>query len=71
MKLDIRNVEDFRSYKVAIDGARIELGYEPQYSIKDIVDELYDHRAEFTDFERDEYYNIRVFKRLASVPQPV
>ncbi len=71
VKLDIRNVEDFRNYKVAIERARIELGFEPQYSIKDIVDELYDHRGEFTDYDRDEYYNVRVFKRLTAAPQVV
>jgi nucleoside-diphosphate-sugar epimerase len=72
VKLDIRNVEDFRNYKVAIERARVELGFEPQYSIQDIVDELYDHCGEFEDFERVEYYNIRVFQRLAApAPQPV
>lgn len=66
IKLDIRNVQDFRNYKVAIDKARIELGFEPQYSIKDIVNDLFAHRESYGDLEQDAYYNVRVFKTLTS-----
>jgi nucleoside-diphosphate-sugar epimerase len=66
IRMEIRDVQDLRNYKVSIDRARVELGFEPQYSIKDIVRELNREREAFGDFERDEYYNIRVFQRLAS-----
>lgn len=65
--LDIRNITDFRNYKVNIDRARVELGYEPQYSIKSIVQDLYRHRSQFGDFDQDSYYNVRVFKAMARV----
>lgn len=66
IKLDIRNVQDFRNYKVTIDKARVELGFEPQYSIKDIVNDLFANRESYGDLEQDAYYNVRVFKALSS-----
>ncbi len=71
VKLDIRNVQDFRNYKVAIDKARVELGFEPQYSIKDIVNDLFDNLATYGDFEQDAYYNVRTFKKLSAEPAAV
>jgi nucleoside-diphosphate-sugar epimerase len=65
IRLDIRNIKDFRNYKVNCERARVELGYHPRYSIPDIVADLHAHAPEYGDFERDEYYNIRVFKALA------
>jgi nucleoside-diphosphate-sugar epimerase len=65
VRLDIRNVQDFRNYKVSCDRARVELGFEPQYSVRDMVAEVMAHRAEYGDFEQDRYYNIRVFTRLS------
>jgi nucleoside-diphosphate-sugar epimerase len=66
IRLDIRNVDDIRNYKVSCERARIELGYQPQYSIRDIVADLHRHADEYGDFTQDVYYNIAVFKQLAS-----
>jgi nucleoside-diphosphate-sugar epimerase len=66
VKLDIRDVQDFRNYKVAIDKARIELGFEPQYSVKDIVNDLFDNLDKYGDFDQDAYYNVRTFKKLSA-----
>jgi nucleoside-diphosphate-sugar epimerase len=66
IRLDIRNIQDFRNYKVSIDRAKIELGFQPQYTVKDMVAELMQHRDQYADFERDEFYNIRVFKKLGA-----
>jgi nucleoside-diphosphate-sugar epimerase len=65
IRLEIRNINDFRNYKVSCERARVELGYQPRHSIGSIVADLHRHAAEYGDFERDEYYNIRVFKALA------
>lgn len=65
VQLDIRNVQDFRNYKVSCERALVELGFRPQYTIKDMVDDVMAHRAEYGDVEKDAYYNIRVFKALA------
>jgi nucleoside-diphosphate-sugar epimerase len=64
IKLDILDIDDFRNYKVSIEKAETRLGFKPMYSIGDIIDDLYDHRQAYGDFDRDEYYNIRVFKKI-------
>jgi nucleoside-diphosphate-sugar epimerase len=64
IKLDIKNVQDFRNYKVTIDKAKTYLGFQPLYTINDIIDNLFDNINYFGDFEKDEFYNIRTFKKL-------
>lgn len=64
IRMEILDIDDFRNYKVNCDRARIELGYQPQYSIRDIVADLSCHADTYGDFEREEYYNIRTFKAL-------
>jgi nucleoside-diphosphate-sugar epimerase len=64
IKLDIKNIQDFRNYKVSINKAKTYLGFQPLYTIKDIIDDLFDHIDGFGDFEKDRFYNIRTFKKL-------
>ncbi len=63
IRLEIKDIQDFRNYKVTIEKAKTYLGYKPWFSIEDIVNELIDHKEEFTDFDDDKYYNILSFKR--------
>ncbi|HNR30231.1 MAG TPA: SDR family oxidoreductase [Candidatus Hydrogenedentes bacterium] len=65
-RVDIRNVQDYRNYKVSCDRAKTYLGFHPKYAITDTVRELFRHREEYGDFAEDRYYNIRVFKQLAA-----
>lgn len=67
IKLEIKNVQDFRNYKVAIDKAKTYLGFQPLYSISDIVDELFEHLDSYGNFEEDMFYNILVFKKLEAL----
>ncbi len=62
--IDIKNIQDFRNYKVSIDRARTSLGFRPIFSISDTVEDLYRHMDTYGDFENDEFYNIRTFKKL-------
>jgi len=64
VKLDIKQIHDFRNYKVCFKKAKTYLGYEPRFSIDDIVEQLHEHREEYGDFENEKYYNIRVFKKM-------
>jgi len=64
IELDIKNIQDFRNYKVKYDKAATKLGFQPQYSIPDIVDGIYEHLDEYGDLNKEEYYNIKMFKRL-------
>lgn len=60
----VRNVQDFRNYKVSWDKAVKILGFHPQWHVKDIVKDLVDNLDKFRDFELPNYYNIQVFKSL-------
>ncbi|MGB9612626.1 MAG: NAD-dependent epimerase/dehydratase family protein [Candidatus Margulisiibacteriota bacterium] len=62
--IEVKNIDDFRNYKVSIEKAKVELGFEPVHTIGDIVDDLYAHRDLYGNFEREEYYNIKIFKNL-------
>ena len=62
--IDLRNIQDFRNYKVSIEKAKTYLGYQPQYDIKETIDNLFASRGEYGDFDKDEFYNIRVFRKL-------
>ena len=62
--ITIKSIEDFRNYKVTIDKARTYLGYQPQHTIENIIEDLYENKGRFKDYNDDKFYNIRVFKKL-------
>lgn len=62
--ITLKNIDDFRNYKVTIDKAKTYLGFEPQYKIKDVVEDLYKNKARFEDYCNDRFYNIKVFEKL-------
>jgi len=70
IKIDLKNIKDFRNYKVTIEKSQTYLGFKPQYSVEDIIENLYENRDSIDDFEKDEYYNIRIFKNLCRSTPP-
>ena len=63
--IEIKNIQDFRNYKVTCQKARTYLGFLPKYSISDIVKNLHtQHLDLFGDFSDDSFYNINTFKKL-------
>ena len=67
--LELRAIQDFRNYKVSCDKARTSLGFMPKYSIQDTVRDVHEHRGAYGDYEKDEFYNIRVFEGLEPSPR--
>ncbi|MBF0553505.1 MAG: SDR family oxidoreductase [Nitrospirae bacterium] len=65
VKLEIKNIEDYRNYKVSIEKAMTYLGFQPDYKVKDILLDLFEHRDYYGDYEEEKYYNIRVFKNIS------
>lgn len=65
VEIVLKNIEDFRNYKVSIDKAKTYLGYQPRHAIEDIIDDLYENRARFESYDDERFYNIRVFKKVA------
>ena len=64
IELTIKDVRDFRNYKVDIGRAITELGFSPRYDIEDCVENVLEHIGEYGDFGLDRFYNIRMFKKI-------
>jgi len=64
VKLQVKNVQDFRNYKVSWEKARNTLGFHPRFTARDVVKDLVDNVEKFKDFDNPAYYNIQVFKTL-------
>jgi len=64
IKLTIKNIQDYRNYKVSFDKAARVLSYKPMNDIENIVESLLENLEKFNDFENPNYYNISVFKGL-------
>jgi nucleoside-diphosphate-sugar epimerase len=64
--IQIKQVQDFRNYKVTIEKAKTYLGFQPQYSVEDIIEDLYAHVSAYGDYNDDLFYNIRVFRKLVA-----
>lgn len=62
--IEIKNMQDFRNYKVTGQKAKTILGFEPKYNVMDMLEEIHAHRESFGDLNQDNYYNIRRFKQL-------
>ena len=66
VEIVLKDVEDFRNYKVTIDKAKTYLGYQPQHAIEDIIDDLYENLAHFENYDDERFYNIKVFKKATA-----
>jgi nucleoside-diphosphate-sugar epimerase len=62
--IELKNIEDYRNYKVTTEKAKTYLGFQPRYTIEDIIEHLYEHKGQFEDYDNDRFYNIRVFRKL-------
>ena len=64
IKLNIKNIQDYRNYKVSYDKAMRVLSYKPNHDVKSIVLNLIENLEKFKNFDNSNYYNIQVFKQL-------
>ncbi|MCH7477599.1 MAG: SDR family oxidoreductase [SAR324 cluster bacterium] len=64
ISLNIKNIQDYRNYKVSFDKATRILNYQPRDTIESLVQDLVAHREEYGDFSNPQYYNIEVLKNL-------
>jgi nucleoside-diphosphate-sugar epimerase len=64
VKLNIKNIQDFRNYKVSVEKAMNILSFKPGHTVESILDDLIENFDKFKDFENPNYYNIQVFKKL-------
>ena len=64
IKLEIKNIQDFRNYKVTFERARTILGFTPQGSIRGIIHDLFSHKESFGDYSNISFFNMKVFEKL-------
>lgn len=64
IKLNIKNIQDYRNYKVSFNKAMDILSYKPMHDIRAIIIDLINNYEKFRDFDNTNYYNIEVFKKL-------
>ncbi len=64
IKLNIKNVKDFRNYKVSNAKAINILSFKPKHDVQAILDNLILNLDKFSDFDNPSYYNIQVFKTI-------
>lgn len=65
VELIINNDPDLRNYKVSTEKIEDELGFKSNYTISDSIDEILSNIDESYDFNKDIYYNINIFKKIA------
>lgn len=64
VKLNIKNIQDFRNYKVSVEKAMNMLSFKPAHTVESILDDLIENLDKFKDFDNPNYYNIQVFRKL-------
>jgi nucleoside-diphosphate-sugar epimerase len=64
VKLTIKNIKDFRNYKVNNEKAINILSFKPKHDVPAILNNLIENMHKFTDFDNPNFYNIQVFKKL-------
>ena len=64
IRLNIKNIKDFRNYKVSNAKAVNMLSFKPKHDIPAILDNLIENMDKFSDLENPNYYNIQVFKTI-------
>jgi nucleoside-diphosphate-sugar epimerase len=62
--IETKNIQDRRNYKVSIKKATDVLAFKPVFSIPDTINNLFHNLANYPNFEKEEFYNIRVFKNI-------
>ncbi len=63
--MEVKHISDFRNYKVSTEKAQNILSFHPRHDVRTIVKDLYENIDKIENFENDEYYNIKVFKKLS------
>jgi len=64
VNLEIKNIQDFRNYKVSTQKVKDVLGVTFHESVVSILDELDKYIGANYDFNNDKYYNIKIFKKI-------
>ena len=64
IEVEINHISDYRNYKVTHDKAVKVLSFKPKHDVESIVQDLISNRERFADFDNENYYNIKTFRKL-------
>ena len=64
ISVEVRGIKDFRNYKVSMEKAKTELGYNPQYVAANTIKDIFEHLKEYGDFSDELFYNIKTFLKI-------
>ena len=64
IKLKVKNIPDFRNYRVSKEKAEKILNFQSEDNIESMIRNLIENRNKFPNFENKNYYNIDIFKGL-------
>ena len=64
IRLTIKNLQDFRNYKVSTEKAANILSFHPSQTVRTIVSDLVTHMKQFEDWDNPQYYNIETLKAI-------
>jgi nucleoside-diphosphate-sugar epimerase len=62
--IEIKNIQDFRNYRVSDEKAKSILKLYSKNDVDDIVEDLIAHKHFFEDYNNKNYYNIEIFKNI-------
>jgi nucleoside-diphosphate-sugar epimerase len=68
IKLNVMDWQDLRNYKVQWNKAKDLLGYEPKFTISDLIRDLHPYHNLFGDMDQEIYSNIAICKKILAVP---
>lgn len=66
LNLEIKDIQDFRNYKVSNNKAVDVLGAKFEDTVESILKDLDKHFGTEFDFNKNEYFNIKIFKEIIS-----
>jgi nucleoside-diphosphate-sugar epimerase len=66
IQLNIKNIEDYRNYKVSLSKASNILSFHPQDDVQSIVHNLIENKEKFSDWDNPMYYNIVAMREQES-----
>lgn len=64
IEMEVKNIPDFRNYKLSNEKAIQTLGLNFTGSVESILEDLSQHFPEGFDFLNDEFYNIKTFRKI-------
>ena len=64
VELEIKDIKDMRNYKALWNKAETIIGLKPKRKVEDIVKQLIEENDKFVDYDNDDYYNIKVFRKM-------